>query len=168
MQNYSTAILLRITKAVLVSATACMGLIVVFGNISDYSTNFLFVQHVLTMDTIFPNSGLHYRSIQNPVLFHAAYIFLISLEALMTFCCVKGSWLLFMHLRDDAATFHAKKKWAVAGLLCGLIIWLFGFEVIGGEWFAMWQSTTWNGLGSAERIVSFLLLTLILLQMKEE
>ena len=43
-----------------------------------------------------------------------------------------------------------------------------GFEVIGGEWFAMWQSSQWNGLGSAERIVSFLVLSLILLHMKEE
>jgi len=40
--------------------------------------------------------------------------------------------------------------------------------VIGGEWFAMWQSNTWNGLASAERILSFLVLTLILLHLKEE
>jgi predicted small integral membrane protein len=43
-----------------------------------------------------------------------------------------------------------------------------GFEVIGGEWFAMWQSPTWNGLAAAERIVSFLVLALILLHLKEE
>jgi len=163
----STAYLFRLTKAVLVLATACMAMLVVFGNITDYSTNFLFVKHVLLMDTTFANSELLYRSIHSPVLFHTSYIFIIVLEILMACCCIKGSWLLFKHLRSDAEAFHAVKKWAVAGLLIGIITWLLGFEVIGGEWFAMWQSTTWNGLGSAERIVSFLLLTLILLQMKE-
>jgi predicted small integral membrane protein len=39
---------------------------------------------------------------------------------------------------------------------------------VGGEWFAMWQSRIWNGLASAERIVSFLVLILILLHLKEE
>ncbi|WP_431217193.1 DUF2165 family protein [Puia sp. P3] len=43
-----------------------------------------------------------------------------------------------------------------------------GFEVIGGEWFAMWQSSAWNGLAAAERILDFLVLTLILLQFREE
>jgi predicted small integral membrane protein len=163
----STASMFRLTKAVLVTASACMATLVVFGNITDYSTNFLFVKHVLLMDTTFANSELHYRSIHSPILFHLAYLFIIALELLMAFCCIKGSWLLFKHLRSDAEAFHAAKKWAVAGLLTGIITWLLGFEVIGGEWFAMWQSTSWNGLGSAERIVSFLLLTLILLQMKE-
>jgi predicted small integral membrane protein len=56
----------------------------------------------------------------------------------------------------------------VAGIITGLVIWFTGFEVIGGEWFAMWQSSIWNGLTSAERIVSFLAFTLILLHFKEE
>ena len=63
--------------------------------------------------------------------------------------------------------FHAAKNWAVAGIIAGIIIWFLGFEVIGGEWFAMWQSTQWNGLGSAERIVNFLVMALILLHLKE-
>jgi len=85
----------------------------------------------------------------------------------MAFCCIKGSWSLFRNLKEDAATFHASKNWAVAGITIGIIIWFLGFEVIGGEWFAMWQSTTWNGLASAQRIVDFLVLTLILLHLKE-
>jgi len=32
----------------------------------------------------------------------------------------------------------------------------------------MWQSQTWNGLAAAERMLSFLVLTLILLHLKEE
>jgi predicted small integral membrane protein len=48
------------------------------------------------------------------------------------------------------------------------MLWFLGFEVVGGEWFAMWQSATWNGLAAAERILSFLVLTLILLHFKDE
>ncbi|MES1218582.1 MAG: DUF2165 family protein, partial [Bacteroidota bacterium] len=106
--------------------------------------------------------------IDNPFVFHAGYILIILLEALMAFCCIKGSWLLFKNRNSDAASFHASKNWAVAGIVIGIIIWFLGFEVVGGEWFAMWQSNTWNGLASAERIVSFLVLVLILLHLEEK
>ena len=85
----------------------------------------------------------------------------------MAFCCLKGSWLLFKNLKADALKFNAAKNWSVAGILIGIIIWFLGFEVIGGEWFAMWHSTIWNGLAAAERILTFLVLTLILLHMKD-
>jgi predicted small integral membrane protein len=165
---YSTAYLFRIAKLVSVFAIGVMSLIIVIGNTTDYYTNYYFVAHVMKMDTIFPDSHIHYRSINNPILFHAGYIFLILMETLMTLFCLRGGWLLFKNLKSDSITFHASKNWAVAGIILGIIIWFFGFEVVGGEWFAMWQSPTWNGLVSAERIVSFLILVLILLQMKEE
>lgn len=165
---YSTAYLLRIAKLVSVLATGIMVLIIVVGNTTDYFTNYHFVEHVLKMDTVFPGSHIHYRHINNPFLFHAVYVFIILMEVLMSFCCLRGSWQLFKNLKSDPAIFHASKNWAVAGLIIGIIVWFFGFEVIGGEWFAMWQSPAWNGLGSAERIVSFLFLTLILLHFKDE
>jgi predicted small integral membrane protein len=86
----------------------------------------------------------------------------------MAFCCLKGSWIMFKNLKKDAITFHASKNWAVAGIIAGITIWFLGFEVVGGEWFAMWQSSAWNGLAAAERILSFLVLTLILLHLREE
>jgi predicted small integral membrane protein len=89
------------------------------------------------------------------------------MEAAMALCCLKGSRMLFKNLKSDTTVFHSAKNWAVAGIIIGIIVWFLGFEVIGGEWFAMWQSTTWNGLSSAERIVSFLVLVLISLQVKE-
>jgi predicted small integral membrane protein len=165
---YSTAYLLRLAKAISVLAIGIMSLLIVIGNTTDYYTNYQFVSHVMKMDTTFPDSHIHYRSIGNPVLYHAGYLFIILAEVLMAFCCLKGSWLLFKKLKADAVTFHAAKNWSVAGLGIGIIIWFLGFEVVGGEWFAMWQSSQWNGLGSAERIVSFLVLTLILLHLKDE
>ena len=90
------------------------------------------------------------------------------MEAAMCFCCLKGALQLFRNVKNDAVAFHASKNWAVAGITIGIVIWFLGFEVVGGEWFAMWQSATWNGLAAAERILSFLMLTLILLHFKDE
>lgn len=165
---YPTSLLFRIAKTISVFAIGLMALLIVIGNTTDYYSNFSFVEHVMKMDTTFPNSEIHYRSINNPFLFHAGYIFIILMEAFMAFCCLRGNWDMFKNLRKDANSFHASKKWAVAGIIIGIIIWFIGFEVIGGEWFAMWQSATWNGLAAAERILNFLVLVLILLHFKNE
>ncbi|MGN6396816.1 MAG: DUF2165 family protein [Mucilaginibacter sp.] len=165
---YPVQFLFRLAKVISVAAIGLMALLIVIGNTTDYFTNYLFVEHVLKMDTIFPGSALRYRNIDSIYIFHAAYILIILMEAAMAFCCLKGSWLLARNLKSNASVFHSKKNWAVAGLIVGIVIWFLGFEVVGGEWFAMWQSKIWNGLAAAERIVSFLVLVLILLHLKEE
>src|SRR3954452_10922819 len=80
-----------------------MGLLVslvAFGNLTDYDTNFAFVQHVLTMDTTFPSSTIRYRAITNPALHHAAYALIIATEILTAALCgtsatrVRGSTAL--------------------------------------------------------------------------
>lgn len=164
----STSLLLRLAKAISVAGIALMSLLIVAGNVTDYYSNYFFVEHVMKMDTTFPGNQLHYRSIQTPFLFHAGYIFIILLEAIMAFCCIKGSYLLFKNLNQEAALFNTSKNWAIAGIIIGIIVWFIGFEVIGGEWFAMWQSSVWNGLAAAERILTFLVLVLILLHLKDE
>jgi predicted small integral membrane protein len=71
----------------------CNGLyigLVAFGNITDYNTNFEFVQHVLAMDTtnfgaeagtgLDPN--IMWRAITDPVVWNIAYIGLIAWESL--------------------------------------------------------------------------------------
>jgi len=57
--------------------------------------------------------------------------------------------------------FNRSKVWAVAGLTIGFALWFFGFMVIAGEYFAMWQSKEWNGVPSAFRFTVTLLLVLI-------
>ena len=165
---YRTALLLRVVKLVSVGAIGILSFLIVLGNTTDYYTNYQFVEHVLKMDTTFSTSRIHYRRLDSPLLFQASYASIIGLEMAMSVCCLRGSWLLMKHLNSDSGTFQAAKNWAVAGLTLGILIWFLGFEVIGGEWFAMWQSTRWNGLGSAERIVSFLMLSLILLQHRDD
>src|SRR6266550_1611690 len=136
---YSTPFLFRIAKIISVAAMGLMALLVVIGNTTDYYTNYYFVEHVMKMDTTFPNSFTHYRSIHNTFVFHAGYIFIILLELVMAFCCLKGGWRMFKNLKKDVSAFHASKNWSVAGIIIGILIWFLGFEVIGGEWFSMWQ-----------------------------
>ncbi len=165
---FTTSFLFRLVKTISVAAIGIMAFLVAFGNITDYNTNYRFVEHVLKMDTTFNDADLHYRSINSTFVFNVAYISIIVMEACMAFCCIKGSWHLFKNIKSDAVVFHSEKNWAIAGIIIGILIWFLGFEVIGGEWFSMWQSTTWNGLAAAERVLSFLVLTLILLHMKDE
>jgi predicted small integral membrane protein len=164
----STSFLFRFIKTGCVLAIGILALLITFDNLTDYYSNYWFVAHVMKMDTTFPGNRLLYRSITHPWLYHAAYIFIIGLEGFMSFCSLKGSWLLWKNIKAAPETFYAAKNWAVAGLGIGILIWFLGFEVLGGEWFAMWQSTSWNGLGAAERILTFLVLVLILLHLKDE
>ena len=165
---YSTAYLFRVAKTISVSSIGLMFLLIVLNNTTDYYSNYHFVEHVLKMDTTFPDSTVHYRSITSPVLFHAGYILIIAAELITAILCLGGGWRMFRNLKKDASSFHAAKALAVGGLAVGIIIFFLGFEVIGGEWFEMWQSSTMNGLNAAERIVSFLVLILILLHFKDE
>lgn len=164
----TTSFLFRLAKTISVAGIGLMTFLIVFGNITDYYSNYFYVEHVLKMDTIFPDSRLHYRSINSTFVFHASYILITLSEACMAFCSIRGSWQMFRNLKKDSAAFHASKKWAVVGIIIGILIWFFGFQVIGGEWFAMWQSETWNGLAASNRILVFLMLVLILLHLKDE
>lgn len=164
----STALAIRIGKITAVLGIGLMALLVTLGNITDYYSNYYFVEHVMKMDTIFPNSEIHYRSVHSPVLFHTSYLLLIALEGFMAFCCLKGAADMYKKRKSTSVDFHAAKKSAIYGLITGIAIWFIGFEVVGGEWFGMWQSTQWNGLYSADRILTFITLIFISLQIKEE
>ena len=52
----------------LLTAIALWLALVAFGNITDYGSNWVFVQHVLAMDSIFPGASIHYRAIHSPLL----------------------------------------------------------------------------------------------------
>ena len=52
----------------------------------------------------------------------------------------------------------------MAGLTLGFGLWFFGFLVVAGEYFAMWQSHTWNGQQAAFRLTTVILGMLIFCQ----
>jgi predicted small integral membrane protein len=155
--------MIRLSKAAVVAAFAVYVTLVAFGNITDYATNFEFVRHVLMMDTIFSDSSIAYRAISNPALHHAAYIMIIATQLLAALLSWRGAAAMFARRKASARAFNQSKTLAVAGLCVGFILWQIGFTAIGGEWFGMWMSSTWNGLGTAFRISMIILGTLIFL-----
>ncbi len=159
--------IIRAAKAIMVAAIALFASLVAFGNLTDYGTNLAFVQHVLAMDTIFPESTIKWRAITSPALHHLAYALIIAAEAAMAVLCWIGAWALLRRLRCDAQAFNRAKGFAVAGLTLGFLIWQVGFMSIGGEWFGMWQSQQWNGVPSAFRFVAVILAVLIFVAMPD-
>ena len=73
-------------------------LLVAFDNITDYGTNYLFVQHVMSMDTTFPGNALMYRSITNPVLWHIGYALIIAAEGITSILFLAGGAMRFYGL----------------------------------------------------------------------
>jgi predicted small integral membrane protein len=159
---------MRLSKILLMATIALWLALVAFGNITDYGSNLVFVQHVLAMDSIFPDARIHYRAIHSPLLQHAAYVMIIATETLSAVLCGFGTWRLWRARRAPTVLFHRAKRFAVAGLTLGLLLWLGGFMAIGGEWFSMWMSTQWNGLASAFRFVVVLLLALVYLGQRDD
>lgn len=152
---------IRLSKAAMVAAIALFATLVAFGNITDYWTNFAFVQHVLSMDTVFPETTIRYRAITSPVLHHAAYVLIIAAEAATAVLCWIGAYRLLRAVKAPAAVFNLSKSIAIAGLTLGFLVWQVGFMSIGGEWFGMWMSEQWNGVPSAFRFVMTILGVLI-------
>src|SRR5215204_3404809 len=149
-------LIVRTSKSVMVAAVALWVSLVAIGNITDYGTNLAFVNHVLSMDTVFPDTTIRYRAITSPVLHHAAYLLIIVAEVLAAILCWIGVVEMFRTIPAPVA-FARAKDFAVIGLTTCLLIWLVGFIAIGGEWFGMWMSTQWNGIESAFR---YLVMTL--------
>ena len=102
------------------------------------------------------------------MLQHAAYALIIGLELLTGILCLAGALRLWVTRKARALEFNRAKAMAVAGLVCGLGLWFFGFLVVGGEWFDMWQSTKWNGQQAAFRFIACLGLVLIFLNQRDE
>ncbi|WP_025091956.1 DUF2165 family protein [Brucella intermedia] len=161
-------VITRFNKTAFVAAIAFFATLVSFGNITDYYTNFAFVKHVLMMDTIFPDATIKYRALNNPIVHHAAYIFIITAETLTAILCWVGSFAMLGRLTDRAAAFNRSKKWAIAGLSFGFLVWQVGFMSVGGEWFGMWMSSTWNGTESAFRFFITIIAVLIFIVLPDE
>jgi predicted small integral membrane protein len=139
----------RAAQALFVLWIGAFAALVVLNNLVDYGTNFRFVQHVFGMDTTFADSKLRRRAIRRPAVHHLAYCVIIAAEALTAGLCLWGAGVLLGALALSADAFHEAKAVAFAGLALGFAIWFGGFMVVGGQWFASWQSKEWNGREAA-------------------
>jgi predicted small integral membrane protein len=161
-------LIVRLAKVAMTAALAAFAFIVTYDNIVDYGTNYEFVKHVLSMDTTFPGNKLMGRAITDPRLWTLGYVAIIAAEGLVFVLLGIATLAMLFALRAPAAGFQRAKAWLVAGAAFGFMVWFFGFMVVAGEYFAMWQSKTWNGQESAFRFYMTLLAVLIFVNQKDE
>ncbi|MFD8724162.1 DUF2165 domain-containing protein [Streptomyces sp. NPDC059629] len=152
---------LSLAAAVLTGTVALYIALVAFGNITDFGTNQAFVQHVLAMDTTFKDDDLMWRAVTDKGLENAAYVAVIVWETLAALVLIAGTWLWVR--RDNVRA----RRVSTYGLLMLVLLFGAGFIGIGGEWFSMWQSKTWNGLDAATRVLVLTGLALIVVQLSE-
>jgi predicted small integral membrane protein len=152
----------RLAKTAMVASVAAFGLLVACHNVVDYGTNYEFVRHVLSMDTTRSGNALMGHAIGTPELWAVAYWMIIVAEAVTGLVLVWATLRLVANLRGPAKRFNAAKDLVIVGAALGFLLWFLGFMVVGGEWFAMWQSKEWNGQQPAFRFYVTLLLVAIL------
>jgi len=149
----------RAAIAVLAAITGLYMALVVFNNITDFRTNKEFVVHVLAMDTTFKSPGTMWRSITSEGWAIAAYIAIIVWETLTAVALITS---VIAWIRDPGAW---ARRLTSLGLLMMIALFGLGFIVIGGEWFQMWQSDTWNGVEAAFRNLMIAAAALVVTQL---
>jgi predicted small integral membrane protein len=157
----------RLAKIVMCLVLAVFCLLIAYDNIVDYNANYEFVQHVLSMDTTFPGNELRYRAITNPTLWRIVYALIIIAEGLTGVLFLAGVIQMTRALHASGDEFNRAKAYAIAAALVAFLVWFFGFMVVAGEWFDMWQSKTWNGQDAAFRFYISVLAVLIFLNQPE-
>jgi predicted small integral membrane protein len=125
---------------------------VVLNNTTDYASNYQFVRHVLMMDSTFPGNHGMWRAINQPALHTAFYLSIIAWEMATMVLCWWGGIRMAAALRGTASAFHKSKGVAMVALTLSVLMWLVAFLSVGGEWFLMWQSKSWNGQDAAFRM----------------
>ncbi len=158
---------LRTAKVLLVFGVAVFYSLVVFNNTTDYGSNYQFVRHVLMMDGTLPGNRGMWRALNGPAWHTAFYASIIAWETVTMLLCWWGGVRLARALPGSAASFHQAKGIAITALTLALLMWLVAFLSIGGEWFLMWQSKTWNGQDAAFRMFTVVGIVLLFVAQQE-
>lgn len=144
----------RFVQIFVVACLALYATMVFLGNLIDYDSNYEFVKHVFAMDTTFPGNKLMWRAINNEVLVNLAYWGIILAEGAVAVLGWTATAKLCRLQNQAAEKFNQAKTIGFYAFMLAIAIWFIGFICIGSEWFAMWQSETWNGKQTAMDIVT--------------
>ncbi|ELV7529098.1 DUF2165 domain-containing protein [Edwardsiella ictaluri] len=160
----------KIFKSLLAISIALFGLLVGSGNILDYGTNWQFVQHVLSMDSMEPwlnGQALQGRAVTSVTVQQTAYTLIILGELVFGFVCFWGG-VLMLHgsFVSRPERYIRGKALFTLGCIPALLVWYTGFAVIGGEYFAMWANQ-WNGQMKSYTFISFIILSLMYISQAE-
>lgn len=152
---------LRYIKFAMVGSIALFFSLVAFDNLIEFSSNFPAVQHVLSMDTTFHVPILMRRAITNPSIQHGVYYVIIAWELSTAIICWLGCIRLLSYINATESQFNQSKNIAFIGLFLGFLLYMVGFIIIAGEWFCMWQSSTWNAQATAGLLISLIMFVMI-------
>src|ERR1035438_6930847 len=90
-QKVAWPMITRAAKLLLLSGIALYYSLVVFNNLTDFGSNYQFVQHVLAMDTTFPGNHGMGRALTSPAAHLAFYLSIIAWEIVTTILLWWGS-----------------------------------------------------------------------------
>lgn len=143
--------IVQLCQILFVALIGAFALLVAYNNLRDPHSNLQLVQHVMSMDSVFPHSRLKGRAIVSPLAHRIAFGLIVAAQGAVALLCLGGAAILARTYGAGAgaAEFQAAKTVAFAGLGLGFALWFGGFMVIGGQWFASWQSKQWSGRESA-------------------
>lgn len=160
----------RFFKSLTALSMGLLGILVASGNILDYDTNWQFVHHVLSMDTMEPwfnGQAIRSRAVTSLAWQQAAYISIITGEMIFGILCIFGGMLmLYGTLKGKESDLIRGKTIFIAGCIPALLVWFTGFVVIGGEYFAMWANK-WSGQMKAYTFITFIMLSLFYISQPE-
>jgi len=151
----------RFSKIAMSLMVALLTLMITLDNVLDYGSNYVFVQHVMSMDSTFIHNALRYRAVTNETIWSLSYCLIIAAEGLTCVFFLMGSLALWRARNKTGVLFNNAKKWIYVGATMAMLIWFFGFMVVGGGYFLMWQSSHWNGQEAAFRFYMTVLGVLI-------
>jgi predicted small integral membrane protein len=159
--------IIRLCKISLAATTALFLVLVVFNNLTDYPSNYAFIEGVMSMKDTWAYERNSWRAIDAVWMHNAFYVSIILWEAVAAGLIIFGLVKLTKALKADAATFQKAKTWALAGLTLSMLQWYLAFITVGGEWFLMWQNTSWNGQDAAFRMFAMMGFCLLFLYWPE-
>ncbi len=151
----------RLIKILFSGAVGIYISLVCFNNMFDYNSNFPFVSMVAKMEDTFSKERNGWRSINNVILHHAMFVLIVLWEISVAICVWLGFFKMLSKLKAATIEFKNAKKYTSFGLALGVLLWFTVFVAIGGEWFLMWQSKSWNAQGTACFLTCCFLLFLI-------
>jgi len=165
MRTWSIWRTARVFTSIFVLMVASYYLVVAFDNITNptnpNASNWPFVKGVLSGDGVPADSGFEWRFID------ATWFQVISYIGIMTMELLAGIVLLIAGIRGlrsahSSQRWSSAQKWTFVGGILGLTVFMFGFIVVGGNWFIMYLNSKWNGLTPAFENTMFTLGMLIL------
>ncbi|CAI8784778.1 MULTISPECIES: DUF2165 domain-containing protein [Pseudomonas] len=163
MNKLTTICVIRRSKILIVLTAALFGLMTLINNVTDYAAYADYIGHIISMSNTEGNDSRRYRAITSNMFHHRFYWAIISLETIFTFSCMAGTYQLYRKVDAPRQEFHEAKKFAIAGLVTGIIVYQLLYVTILNEWFDLEYSTQRNANDWAQRNIEYMFLALIYL-----